>query len=239
MYDLANEFKVQLNEDLVALIVYGSLVSNDMVEGFSDVDLEVVLRKDLQRDGIIDLETVRKIGEIRRENHRIDPDVKVHLWISFEDGRRGGWIGHRLKDVKVIYGKMPESFIETEEKIIEYSKELPKRLRHQINSLASYYTRYVHPTSFIKATQYMTRDVIHDVREVLVMVGEIKALDMHKTELVECFEKHFSEMTKVDIPRKTLNIMRQWQLTTKNEKIMLKYVFEGLKFLEELYHKIR
>jgi len=229
-----------VKKDLAFFVLLGSTQTNEAVEGYSDLDILLILKSN--KSGAIRPSTTHELKRISKgisQNSGQDISLLTHTIFDFEEYVDFNYLLHYSWG-KVLFGS-PKAYKELFKKIIEkkYSDKARKDLMYynlihaRFNLLRQYVSwNEFNKVSYIKSILRLVIDKVIEVCDwALAYRGEYAKT---KKEVVEKFNKNFKLKKFGHVPQQTLLVRAEWNNHTFKAKEFSTYLKDAVGFIQEL-----
>ncbi|MDD5318380.1 MAG: hypothetical protein PHF79_00965 [Candidatus Pacebacteria bacterium] len=234
-----------IRQGIMFFSVLGSTVSNEEVEGYSDLDILLVLESD--RSGVISNKILRELKKISEEySHKYSVEISLltHTVFDFEKYVDFNYLIHYSWG-KVLYGKKSK-YMELFKKIIgkKYSNKVRKELIYYnlIHARFNLIRQYVSWNKFNKV-DYKKKilklliDKIIEICDWALVYRDI--FEKNKRGTVKNFNSSFSKNNYSHIPKQALSIRSAWMMYDFESKEAKIFIDESILFIQEVIKVIQ
>lgn len=229
-----------IKDELLFISLLGSSQTDEAVEGYSDLDILLILKSDksgaVKESALLEL---KRLSEEVSSDGNIEVSLLTHTIFDFEEYVDFNYLIHYSWG-KVLFGS-DEEHKELFDTIIKrkYSEKNRKELTYYnlIHARFNLIRQYVSWNKFNKEkyTQVILKLIIDKIIEIcewaLVYKGIFKKT---KKEVLEDFNNNFRIEKYSHIPNQAFEIRANWNSYNFTEKELYKFIDESMLFLQEL-----
>jgi predicted nucleotidyltransferase len=233
----------ELSDEIVSIVLHGSVARGDLIPGISDIDLLFVTADRIWREKCLDLDFSQRMHQIFKMLRGKYPQVPLFdfsrnpqvLIISEKEALGGYPIEHDPNAIKFVYGKEFPKKLFLSDKLHDRNA-LKEIIQWNLDQVSSRLVWRAIGLSTTLELQEFVRGMIGYTFKVasIVLAYKSEIIEFQKESITNKVQEHLKDFSKIGFMKNNYKLATSWAKVKKDEERLWSYIWEDLDFLRNL-----